>query len=106
MSERKHTPGPWVQIIKHGKSYVVTGPYSEPFVGQVIANETTCRESVANHTLIAAAPELLEAVSWFIDQLQGDSGTGDSYWSEFPEYRAALAAYSKATGGAPNGGAS
>lgn len=63
-------------------------------------------EAEANANLITAAPELLDAVSWCIDQLQGDSGTGDSYWSEFPEYRAALAAYSKATGGAPKGGAS
>jgi hypothetical protein len=32
---------------------------------------------------------LLSSVRWFVRQCQGDSGTGDSHWSQFPEYRLA-----------------
>lgn len=32
-----------------------------------------------------------EALAWFIQQFQGDSGTGESHWQQFPEYRAAQA---------------
>lgn len=44
--------------------------------------------------------DLLTACQWMIQQLQGESGTGDSYWSQFPEYHLALAAIAKAEGGA------
>jgi hypothetical protein len=32
----------------------------------------------------------LRLLQWFIHQFQGDSGTGDTHWSQFPEYREAL----------------
>ena len=96
----KHTPGDWVLTRRQGKWFVLTKPDSEPFVGQVIAGQTTAPESMANLTLIAAAPKLLDAVDWLVGQLQGDSATGHSYWKQFPEYRAACDAIAKATGGA------
>ena len=40
----------------------------------------------ANARLIAAAPEMLEALKWCVHQFQGDSGTGDSHWEDYPEY--------------------
>lgn len=42
--------------------------------------------------------DLLAACQWMIEKLQGDSGTGDTYWSQFPEYHLALAAIAKAEG--------
>jgi hypothetical protein len=58
----------------------------------------------ADARLIAAAPEMLEALKWCVHQFQGDSGTGDSHWNDYPEYRAAKAAIAKATtaGSLPN----
>lgn len=47
-----------------------------------------------------AAPQLLAACQWFVGQCQGDSGTGESYWEEFAQYRAARAAIAAATKGA------
>lgn len=103
--ERKHTIGHWRVVIHNTTGERLVMPLSGTLCVATV-NDYGGMPAEANANLIAAAPELLDAVSWFIDQLQGDSGTGDSYWSEFSEYRAALAAYSKATGGAPNGGAS
>lgn len=109
MMDAKHTPGPWA--ISHGGMpgdcgfSVVTNNAAAKNVRLVaecwaltITSEEHRQELFANGRLIAAAPELLDAVSWFIDQLQGDSGTGHSYWKKFPQYRAALAAYTKAKG--------
>jgi hypothetical protein len=42
--------------------------------------------------------DLLNALKVIIEKLQGESGTGDSYWSQFPEYHRALAAIAKAEG--------
>lgn len=44
----------------------------------------------ANAQLIAATPMLLSSLCWALRQLQGDTGTGDSHWSQFPEYVAAV----------------
>lgn len=75
--------------MQRGKSFVVTNPHSNPFTGHVIASETTCPDSAANHKLIAAAPRLLELLEWALCKFEGESGTGDSYWSQFPEYEEA-----------------
>ena len=56
-------------------------------------------EAEANARLIAAAPDLFAGLHWVLHQLQGDSGTGESYWEQFPQYRAAVAAIAKAEGG-------
>jgi hypothetical protein len=93
LSERKHTPGDWSVATMNGRRYVLSK-------GDAVAMEGNAAESAANMDLIAAAPELLEAVDWLVGQLQGDSATGHSYWKQFPEYRAACDAIAKATGGA------
>jgi hypothetical protein len=33
---------------------------------------------------------LLQSLCWALRQLQGDTGTGDSHWQQFPEYVAAV----------------
>ena len=57
-----HTPGPWTLTKRQGKLYVLTDPESQPFVGQIIAGQTTAPEYRDNLRLIAAAPALLEAL--------------------------------------------
>jgi hypothetical protein len=64
MTMNAHTPGPW-RIHKgaySGQTFVVSGPESEPFMGQVIAEKTTCPDWPANARLIASAPELVAAL--------------------------------------------
>ena len=36
--------------------------------------------------------ELLEFSRWAMEQFTGDSGTGESHWEQFPEFRAGRAA--------------
>lgn len=63
MNGAKHTPGPWFQI-NGGKC--VGGPESTPGLGHGIAacsmRARSEDESQANARLIAAAPDLLEAL--------------------------------------------
>jgi hypothetical protein len=33
---------------------------------------------------------LQESLAWFIAQFRGDSGTGEEYWQQFPEYKKAV----------------
>lgn len=34
-------------------------------------------------------PDVVKGLQWCLAQMQGDSGTGDAFWDEYPEYRAA-----------------
>lgn len=77
MTETKHTPGPW-SVLKWSKRMSIEGNihqvtnrenYPAAFVpawdapedGQVDGTD----EAIANARLIAAAPELLEALEWY-----------------------------------------
>lgn len=77
-NELKHTPGPWVIGNNHDAS-------SEDFIirqgddldalaiGSAFVDHIGLPLDEARHNaaLIAAAPELLEALAWFADELQG-----------------------------------
>ncbi len=93
----KHTPGPWrvgladdtVVTTQDGDEIVlVQGDYGDPTAWPVME---------ANARLIAAAPELLEALQGLlqlVDELRAD----DPNWVLVPEVIAARAAITKATG--------
>ena len=98
MSEKKHTPGEWFTH-REGHSTV----YVECRIGGGLIQEVAaCRPTAAgreqqeaNARLIAAAPELLEA-------LQEVADCGAEAWGEDrPCVRIARAAIAKATGGQP-----
>lgn len=100
------TKGPWEVFVEDGKIDRFPGIESENLSIIVYGTDEELRcgvqgdtpeESIANARLIAAAPELLESLQWVMDTLQGDSGTGHSYWEQFPEYHKALEALNKAT---------
>ena len=98
MSEAKHTPGPWrVEVDTgpeaawerkwptiHAEKYEVVG--CEGLYGDY---ET----DMANARLIAAAPDLLNALQSIIDDIDSEFGTDC-------DYNKARAAIDKATGGA------
>lgn len=42
--------------------------------------------------------DVAKAVDWFLHTFQGDSGTGHTYWMQFPEYKAAYEALVAAGG--------
>lgn len=116
MSE--HTPGPWKVMpcpVHAGKHMVhdhrwITTANAEfemsPYVpndwwvndGSLICEMRDTASQQHDARLIATAPDLLAGLKWAIAEMQGDSGTGDSYWTTSPHYRAALAAVHKAEG--------
>ena len=102
----QHTPGPWKADGYHvrqngmlGTRSIVDIAYTGPHHTPPDEYPKSCRlQDEANARLIAESPSLLAFSEWCVSQLQGDSGTGDTYWSEFPEYRDGLASISRATG--------
>ncbi len=92
MSNRntKHTPGPWIKVGMMNSQLGIIGPMGEP-----VAN--ICRTPVEKYDarLIAAAPELLEALREVEDYLGATSANvNDPLWERV---KALLA---KATGDA------
>lgn len=89
-----HTPGPWVfdghVAIHHGHPH-------KPHTLVALVYSCAGGGLRANARLIAAAPELLAGLQWCIRQMQGESGAGENYWEQFPEYVAACAAIESAT---------
>lgn len=94
----KHTPGPWEAHFE--EAYFVTGPD----LGRVammmnlkgahgLGGRRSGNESAANARLIAAAPDLLEALK----EIEAGTQFWDSYPIEHP-YGKAKAAIAKATG--------
>ena len=90
MSATKHTPGPWVE--KYGTLY---GSNGEKVVcssnGLAFGSVNSWPDAAANARLIAAAPELLEALQAIISDMDSEFGT--DY-----DYNKARAVIAKATG--------
>lgn len=107
-----HTPGPWWPSRVHGTTYVEAKLASDTRLLQEVAAcgpTFTPTEQEANARLIAAAPELLEALQWMVDNDDTNEGDeplpdhGGLTWNEInAEFIAGLnkarAAIAKATG--------
>lgn len=101
MSTAKHTPGPWFANFEAGR-YVITyqgafGPYRA-----LAITGGFHPDHEGNARLIAAAPELLEALTAATDALAGglwDSPTKDEHELCNEVIDACRAAIAKATGG-------
>ena len=68
METPKHTPGPWVTDSDTGREYVLAPPLDENEGGATIICSMGL-ESEANTRLIAAAPDLLEALDAALAQI-------------------------------------
>jgi hypothetical protein len=91
----KHTPGPW-QV--HG-SHIYTADPERALLAQVFNSGSKASDYPlqANARLIAAAPELLEALKEclpYVGQTLANTGSMDAYYTEAK----ACAAIAKATG--------
>ncbi len=95
-----HTPGPWVhqdQIFDFDFIIAEDGgriARIEQFIGEPNYERTAIplQERMANAKLISAAPELLEALIEYVDDLEGDLTPYN------PRYQRARAAIKKAKG--------
>jgi hypothetical protein len=99
----KHTPGPWgcIDTSNHAHDYRLIKPDGSPLPLHVEANDHS--EQRANARLIAAAPDLLEALqeitSDYADRFDlDDPSTNPGIKSSIEQARAAI---SKATGEQP-----
>jgi len=113
MTQSKHTPGPWTYIDRQMKSkndaqkidvhYLI---YADSYKSGLGKNNNVARvyklhetDHEANARLIAAAPELLEALEELLGWAHWANETlGMSPDPQFPEYKAGLKAIAKAKG--------
>ena len=89
----KHTPGPW-KIVPSWHDWIVEGPNGEEIIWQD-GNYDTPTISIEDASLIAAAPELLEACQTFAEWLRReeegfvaagrsrDTPEGEKEWREW-----------------------
>ena len=95
------TQGPFsVSETRHKYDIVIRGPKNEPIALVLIAGFSK-KEGAANARLIAAAPELLEAlqrIEEYWNQDQNETAMADACWHAINTARAAIA---KATGEQP-----
>ena len=89
MSEVKHTPGPW-QWTQHFDPTISI--YKDGFGTLARLYDSAAGTGKANARLIAAAPDLLEALVQFVDEFYGCYADGE------PAMIKARAAITKATG--------
>ena len=97
----KHTPGPWHYVKRtcgDGGSGTVTGPDNRSIMACNNSVDRTKEEKLANARLIAAAPDLLEALREAADILSANCDCGDCGPCNIE--RRDLAAIAKAQGGA------
>ena len=97
----KFTQGPFsVAETRHKYDIVIRGPKNEPIALVLIAGFSK-KEGAANANLLAAAPDLLEAlqnIAEYWNQDQNEAAMADACWHAIHTARAAIA---KATGEQP-----
>lgn len=84
-----HTPGPWAITNEHCDNITVHA--DGLYVANIVTNRDCVDDDTANARLIAAAPELLEALRGMVDHAY--HGVRAEHWR-----RVAIAALAKATG--------
>ena len=88
----KHTPGPWMVNDAKGRRWIETR--GDDAIAQVLKDDCSRETFDANASLIAAAPDLLEALQGLID----DCGFGRIIF-DTPAATRAREAIAKAIGG-------
>lgn len=95
----KHTPGPWQYVFEGGTTAFITEADGSTIICiRTTENTTAHKDLVANACLIAAAPELLEAVKYCRQKIAYMTEHGEWY-SPGRAIEKADAAIAKATGG-------
>jgi hypothetical protein len=75
MSDRKHTPGPWKFLVAFGRVEA-----ESRLICSIAASvkEGNLRDAMGNGALIAAAPELLEALEAYVNACEQDIKLGST----------------------------
>lgn len=86
MTTQQHTPAPWsINEWTQASSDIAIGATGTPLIARVPLRDVSINEQEANARLIAAAPELLEALKVLVEN--GGIGSEDM----FDDARAAIA---------------
>jgi hypothetical protein len=99
-TQATHTPGPW-EISKNEAGEL---DICEAGAGNMLADLAKCKNAEANARLIAAAPDLLEALRGLIDQLEAagihipGEDSGQWHGAEGISFSRAIEAIAKAEG--------
>ena len=94
----KHTPAPWfVDEITRKTNEIKIWAKGTPLIARVFLRDVSINEQYANAELIAAAPDLLEALKLCAAVCAGEALDKSSLINALEASRAAIA---KATGGA------
>lgn len=91
----QHTPAPWEPMTAGGKQYVVGGPDQNNGVAYICG--VTPENITANARLIAAAPDLLEALETILEWMETAHSAEAMAPGGWPMIDAARAALTKAT---------
>lgn len=95
-----HTPGPWRHDAQNHQIRTGVPEESRRFTGELIASVSPlCPEMIANARLIAAAPELLEALK-DAQEVLVDPRRRNTIYANDPLWARMAEAIAKATGGA------
>lgn len=97
----KHTKGPWIakRAVNGSKDFGIVTTKSDVLAevfSDIRFHGERCPEVIYNALLIAAAPELLDALRWYVENDDVYDMDGNEFWLEGRD-RAVLA-ISKATG--------
>ena len=86
--ERKHTPGPWkFHANGDANDYSILGPNNNWVIAFIQNGEIWTEQQLANAKLIAAAPDMLEALVKWINYFESNpedqnaNKEFDIYWS-------------------------
>jgi hypothetical protein len=88
----QHTPGPW-RVVKSWEDFMVEGPNGEEIIWQD-GNYDTPTIKLEDARLMAAAPDLLEALEKY---MAAGAGNSTDFQLQREAFFAALAAIAKAT---------
>lgn len=100
MGERKHTPGPWGYIFTD-EGIVVDANSGKTDVA-IVAGRADDSVEIANARLLAAAPELLDALNEIVRQID-QGGSGAKVFARDSCIATARSIIAKATGEAVRG---
>jgi len=84
--EISHTPGPWEVFESHTGIYILDSAEQA-----AVCKLEWCLEAEANARLIAAAPELLDALKRLCSKFGVDDSGTPRDWTEWREARAVIA---------------
>lgn len=93
MSKTQHTPGPWNAVIPENAEaadYISCGAYRVLDTG-IGSCAISWEEHVANLKLIAAAPDMAEALKAVTNNMENDEGFTTIFPDQLKAIRAALA---------------